>query len=58
LEAQKSIQTKVVVNSFKLYYNIEDTFTRNCTKGFFDIRRKSFTLHIVSKSAQLGKIPI
>jgi len=39
LEAQKSMQTKVVINSWKLYYDIEDTSTRNRTKGFFNIRR-------------------
>jgi len=39
LEAQKSIQTKVVINSLKLYYDTEDTFTRNRLEGFFDIWR-------------------
>jgi len=39
LEAQKSMQTKDVINSWKLYYDTEDTFTRNRTKVFFDIWR-------------------
>ena len=39
LEVQKSIQTKVVINSWKLYYDTEETFTRNSLEGFFDIQR-------------------
>jgi len=39
LEAQTSIHTKVVINSWKLYYDTEDTFSRNRTKGVFDIWR-------------------
>jgi len=38
LEVQKSIQTTVVINSWKLYYDTE-AFTRNCVERFFDIRR-------------------
>jgi len=34
LGEQKSIQQKVVFNSWKLYYHTEDTFTRNCIQGF------------------------
>ena len=54
LETEKLMQTKVVVYSWKLYYDTGDTFTRNRTKGFFDIRKewKSFTIDIVSRSAQ------
>jgi len=44
LEAQKSIQTKVVINSWKLYYDTEDTFTRNRLEGFIDIRRNEKNL--------------
>jgi len=44
LEAQQSMQTKVVINSWKLYYNTEDTFTRNRLEGFFDIRRNEKVL--------------
>jgi len=51
LEAQKSIQTKVVINSWKLYYDTEDTITRCRTKGLSDIRRnKKFTIDVVPKS--------
>jgi len=39
LEAQKLIQTKVVIIFWKLYYDTEDTFTRNRLEGFSDIRR-------------------
>jgi len=38
LEGQKSIRTKVVINSLKLYYDTEDTFTRNLLEGFFGSR--------------------
>jgi len=44
LEAQKSIQTKVVLNSWELYYDTEDTFTRNRLEGFLDIRRNEKVL--------------
>jgi len=44
LEAQKSMQTKVVINPWKLYYDTEDTFTRNRLEGFFDIRRNEKVL--------------
>ena len=44
LETEKSMQTKVVINSWKLYYDTENTFTRNRTKGFFDIRRNEKVL--------------
>ena len=44
LGEQKSIQSKVVFNSCKLYYYTEDTFTRNCVRGFPDIRRNEKVL--------------
>jgi len=44
LGEQKSIQSKVVFNSWKLYYYTEDTFTRNCIRGFSDIRRNEKVL--------------
>ena len=54
-EAQKSIQTKVVINFWKLYYDTEDTFTRNRTKGFFDIRRnkKRLLLTLMAEALEL-----
>jgi len=39
LGAEKSMQTKVVINSGKFYYHIEDTSARNRLEGFFDIQR-------------------
>ena len=44
LGEQKSIQSKVVFNPWKLYYYAEDTFTRNCIQGFSDIRRNEKVL--------------
>jgi len=44
LGEQKSIQSKVVFNSWKLYYYTEDTFTRNCIQGFSDIQRNEKVL--------------
>jgi len=45
LEAQKSIQRKVVMNSWKVYYDTEDTFSRNRLEGFFDIIRRNEKVH-------------
>ena len=39
LKAQKSILIKVVINSWKLLYDTEDTFTRKCLERFFDIQK-------------------
>ena len=44
LGAEKSMQTKVVINSGKLCYDTEDAFTRNRLEGFFDIRRNGKVL--------------
>jgi len=44
LGAGKSMQTKVVINSGKLYYDTENTFTRNRLEGFFDIQRNEKVL--------------
>ena len=44
LEAEKSMQTTVVINSWKLYYDTEDTVTRNHLEGFFDIQRNETVL--------------
>jgi len=44
LGEQKSIQSKVVFISQKLYYYTEDTFTRNCMQGFSDIRKNEKVL--------------
>jgi len=51
LEAQKSIQTKVVINSWKLYYDTEDTFTRNRLEGFlmFEGMKFFYRRHSVKK---------
>jgi len=57
LEAQKSIKTKVVIISWKLYYDTEDTFTRNRTQGFFGIRRKEKVLP-EAKCEKVHKKPI
>ena len=38
-EAEKSMQAKVVINSWQLYYDTEDTFTRHRLERFFEIRR-------------------
>jgi hypothetical protein len=42
--AEKSMQTKVVLNSWKMYYHTEDTFTKNRTKRFFDNQRNEKVL--------------
>ena len=44
LGEQKSIQSKVVLNSSKLYYCTEDNFKTNCIDGFSDIRRNEKVL--------------
>ena len=44
LEAQKSMQANLVINSWKLYNHTEDTFTRHCTKGFSKIQRSEKVL--------------
>jgi len=44
LEAQKSMQIKVVINSWKLYYDTEDTFKKKFSWEFFDIRRNGKVL--------------
>ena len=52
LEARKSIQTKIVINSWKLYYDTENTFPRNGGIFRYSKECKSFTIDTVSKSAQ------
>ena len=51
LEAQISIQTKVVINSWKLYYDTEDTFTRNHWRDFsiFEGMKKFYYRRSVKK---------
>jgi len=51
LEAQKSRKIKVVINSWKLHYDVEDTFKKNRLEEFFDIRRngKFYYGHSVKK---------
>jgi len=51
LEAEKSMQTKVVINSWKLYYDTEDTFTRNQLWHFpiFEGMKKFYYRHSVKK---------
>jgi len=44
LREQKSIQAKVVFNSWKLYYYTEDTFNRNYVQRFSDIQRNEKVL--------------
>jgi len=45
LEAQESIQSKVVSNSWKFHYDTEDTITKYRRKEFSDIRRNKKFYH-------------